>query len=257
MRIVDGNESTVSHLLGIERLEQAIDDRRGQEIRTTPTRSTWSFALADGSTAFRKHRRGRRADARAEWKWLGSLAAAGFRVPGRLLLLEQDTRSVVVMRAVPGRPLSEWILAAVETADARSRLRTYLVGPVAACVRRLHDAGFVHRDLYWNHLFAEEIGEHRPEPAIIDVERVIRPTWIRRRRWLVKDLGALLGSWPAATLPRTLALRFLRSYSGGRLAPGWKRIARAVVRRAWRIRTHRPRYGSPPIWWEGDKVRSP
>ncbi|MGE0142270.1 MAG: lipopolysaccharide kinase InaA family protein [Planctomycetota bacterium] len=234
--------------LGYRDAGDALTDRRGRLVRDTPTRATWEMEVPGLGRVYRKLRDGRSADAVAEWRWLGELASRGFTVPVRILVHRVGNASVLLMRSVPGRALDEWILESAPTGELPRALEKYLVGPVARCVARLHGAGFVHRDLYWNHLFAAEIGSEAAEPALIDVERMRRPWRLRRRRWVVKDLGALLGSWPLAVQPKSLALRFLRTYCGGRLPARWKAFARSILARAHRIRTHVPRYGSPPTW---------
>jgi hypothetical protein len=234
--------------LGYREPGDALTDRRGRLVRHTPTRATWAMDVAGLGRVYRKLRDGRSADAVAEWRWLGELARHGFTVPARIFVHRVGRASVLMMRSVPGRALDEWILESSSAGALPVALQRYLADVVARCVARLHGAGFVHRDLYWNHLFAAEIGADAPEPALIDVERMRRPWRFRRRRWVVKDLGALLGSWPLAVQPRSLALRFLRTYCGGRLPTRWKAFARAILARAHRIRTHVPRHGSPPTW---------
>lgn len=50
---------------------------------------------------------------------------------------------------------------------------------------RLHAAGLHHRDLYLCHFLFDEAGEVR----LIDAARVRKLPWLRRRRWIVKDLA--------------------------------------------------------------------
>lgn len=240
-----------SALLGYRGAADALEDRRGELVRETPTRCTWRTELADGTVVFRKLRTRRARDAEREWRALDTLAELGIRVPRGLLVARSGMGSALVMHACPGPALSDWILARGADAD----LAGCVLGPVLALVRRLHAAGFAHRDLYWNHLLIPDLRAHE-ELALIDVERLVRSR-LRRRRFLEKDLAALLGSWPLAAPPRTLALRFLRGWLGGALGAGWKRLARRVLARARRIREHVPRHGSPPLWRRGESVRSP
>lgn len=228
--------------LGYRSACDVLEDRSGRVVRDVPHRTTYATDSGD-ARVYRKVRTRRGQDAAAEWTALHELARLGVRVPQPVFLARAGDRSAIGMLAVPGRPLSERL--------ASGRLdgstRRFLVERVAAVVRRLHTAGFVHRDLYWSHWFAERIDEDADEPYLIDVERVFRPRW-RRRRWLVKDLAGLVASWPGPHAERALALRFLRAWFGGRLPRDWKRWARAVLRKAARIRRHVPRWGSPPEW---------
>ena len=106
-------------------------------------------------------------------------------------------------------------------------------------LRRLHDRGLCHRDLYWNHLFCATPFTDA-SPVLLDVERVFAPRW-RVRRWVVKDLAALWASVPVPVSGRA-GLRFLRSYLGQSLARH-RRLMLAVIAKAQRIRAHLPRYG--------------
>jgi hypothetical protein len=109
---------------------------------------------------------------------------------------------------------------------------------VAPRVRALHAAGLVYRDLYWNHVVALD-PRGGATPTFLDVERVFRPVW-RRRRWNVKDLAGLASSLPVAVSGSAL-LRFLRAYDSAMARD--RRWVRAIARKAARIRAHAPRFG--------------
>jgi hypothetical protein len=103
----------------------------------------------------------------------------------------------------------------------------------------LHEAGVCYRDLYWNHVFAvDPFGDS--SPTFLDVERVFRPRW-RRRRWVVKDLAGLQASAPT-DVPLRLRLRFLRAYLGEPIA-FHRTFAAAIDRKAARVRRHVPKFG--------------
>jgi hypothetical protein len=196
------------------------------------------YELEDGRRIFCKLRDRRPGDARLEWRWLGELPRLGFRVPQRVLLVHRWNHTAVCTLEVPGRPVQALIARAME-AGQRGVVLAYLSAAVAPLVRRFHGEGLVFRDLYWNHLYAESLGEPRSEPTFIDVERIFRPRW-RWRRWQVKDLAGLLSSLPPSAPPKIL-LRGLHTYLGGRQRP-WRPLARAVIAKAARIRRHRPRW---------------
>ena len=178
-----------------------------------------------------------------KWNWpvwsgprelenLLTLAAAGLRVPRPLAAGERDEgprrRSFVALEALPGTPLEQ---LAPPAAPAARRARTRAV---ADLVRRLHAAGFWHKDLYAGNVFWDEA----QGPGLIDCERVERraggPPW----RWRVKDLAALHGSCgPAWT--RADRLRFLRAYlERPRLDPPARRLLSAIARKARRLVRH-------------------
>ena len=153
-------------------------------------------------------------------------------MPQPVLLWRDGRASALVMHACAGRSLSDWIL----DRGLDGAIVGCVLGPVLDLVKRLHGAGLVHRDLYWNHLLVLDPADRATSPALIDVERVLRPI-VRRQRWLEKDLAGLLGSWPLERIPAVLALRFFRGWLGGALVLDWKRSARAIIWRARRIRS--------------------
>ncbi len=156
-----------------------------------------------------------------------ALAAAGLRVPLPLAAGQEDQglrrRSFVALAALAGTPLDA-LPAPAAPAERRARIED-----VAALARRLHEAGFWHKDLYLCNLF------HAPgEPlGLLDCERVgFRPggpPW----RWRVKDLAALdySATWPT----RAERLRFLRAYLAHPLDEEARRLARAVRAKAARL----------------------
>ena len=102
-------------------------------------------------------------------------------------------------------------------------------------MRRLHESGFVHRDLYLSHIFFEQSREGCVQLALIDLQRVLTPN-LRRQRWFVKDLAALDYSTPPTAASRSDRLRwFLRYRETGRLAEADRAFVRAVVRKSRRI----------------------
>ena len=72
---------------------------------------------------------------------------------------------------------------------------TRLVRQLAALVRRFHQSGFNHRDLYCCHFFLREPSPGQFQIKLIDLQRVQHRRWLRRR-WLVKDLAKLAWSAP-------------------------------------------------------------
>jgi hypothetical protein len=142
-------------------------------------------------------------------------------------------RSVVGLAAAQGRAMDVLLAEALHAGRSAIAAR-FAIECVAPLIARLHGAGLVFRDLYWNHLFAELDGE----PVFIDVHRVLRPRW-RRRRWIVKDLAGLLASLPRG-YSRSACLRFLHRYAARRPP---RALVRAIVAKARRIAAHRPKYG--------------
>ncbi|MEM7201255.1 MAG: lipopolysaccharide kinase InaA family protein [Planctomycetota bacterium] len=239
IRYDDAVEPALRRALGYQNGADAVLDSRGWTVRCTPRCRTVMTSGVAGHTLFRKLHRGRGGE--REWRRLGDLAAAGVAVPARVCVARSRGASLVVMRGVAGRCL-EALLGEVAGDDppARAAAQRYVEEQVLPLLSRLHRAGYCHRDFYTGHVFAQGLGAAAGAPVLIDVERVFRPRW-RRARWRTKDLAAL-----HASLPRWFSgparLRLLRDYLGS-LGPMGRRLARAVDRKAGRMRQRRPRFG--------------
>lgn len=236
LRFAENAEQGVRQGLGYASPDDALWDSRGRTVRCTPRRRTVIGPVLSGQVLFRKYRLG--GNGRREWLLLHRLAGLGFGVPEPVCFASSGSRSVVVTLRVPGRAMDVLLHEAVASSLAGDAIG-YCIECVAPMVRRLHDHGLFHRDLYWNHLFADG-WDPEFEPMVIDVERVFRP-WLRRRRWCVKDLAALEAS-ARGVGSRTDRLRFLIAYHG-LLPSDWKRWVREVGAKADRIVRHRPKYG--------------
>ena len=207
----------------------------GRIVRSVPTR--WTVACeGPAGWLFAKFRRGERARAAAEWRWLHVLPLLGLATPAPVAWVGNGARSMLVTRGVAGRPLAAWIVDAARDGWL-PELCDWACREVAPRVWALHAAGLVYRDLYWQHLFAAD-PRRGSAPTFLDVERVCRVRW-RRRRWLVKDLAGLLASLPVA-IPRRMLLRFARAYFGAPLRRSW---LDDIARKAAQIRAHAPRFG--------------
>jgi tRNA A-37 threonylcarbamoyl transferase component Bud32 len=117
--------------------------------------------------------------------------------------------------------------------------RRVLISELLELVLCLHNAGWVHRDLYLEHVVLARRGE-REALVLLDAGRARAPRAFRRR-WLVKDLAALAHSAPRA-VSRADRLRFLAGWlegvRGSRVE--LRRFARAVERKRRRLARHAP-----------------
>ncbi len=222
----------------IDAAREVLQGRAGTPVRSVPHRRTLRHELADGRCVFCKLRDRRPKDAQVEWHWLHELPRLGFQVSRPVLLTRDGNHSAVCTLGVSGRSLQLLIGEALE-AGGWAEVSAYAEKVVAPVVRRLHRQSLVFRDLYWNHLYAESLEDLSVEPTFIDVERVFRPRWCWRR-WQVKDLAGLVSSLPDSASPRILRRAFL-SYLGASDGQA-RRLSRAVLRKAARIREHQPRY---------------
>ena len=106
-----------------------------------------------------------------------------------------------------------------------------LIRDIAGIVRRFHGAGYNHRDLYCRHFFVKEHASGEREIRLIDLQRVQRRRW-RRRRWIVKDLAQLAWSAPQACIHCKHKIAFLHEYFGvKKFSPKQKRLIRSVIRK--------------------------
>ena len=125
-----------------------------------------------------------------------------------------------------------------ESPPDRLARRRLLVG-VAGFVRRLHEAGVVHRDLYLCHLLlrSDAWAAGDVELGVLDLHRarMLSPV---PAFWRKRDLAALLFSALDAPVHRRAWLRFVRLYSGRPLREAFARDGafwRSVYRRAVRL----------------------
>ncbi len=175
-----------------------------------------------------------------EWTWMQRLAADGIpcALPvafGEQLRGSREVRSAILTAAVPGCSLEHWAARWGETDRARVRR---LVRPLARLVSRLHQCGYVHRDLYLSHIFHDPEAPLEQSLHLIDLQRVFRPLWAGRR-WIVKDLAALDYSVPGSLVYRTDRLRWLTYYLGTpKLDASARRLVYRIVGKTQSIARH-------------------
>ncbi len=202
----------------------------------------------DAQREVRRSGAGARSAAGVEWTWMHRLADDGIAcvrpvAMGEELCGQRELRSAILTEAVPGKSLEQWVTLWTE-ADRPQALA--MVEPLAELVARLHQGGYVHRDLYLSHIFHEPKVSRTPEPTagaltLIDLQRIFRPK-PPMRRWIVKDLAALNFSTPEALISRTRRIRWLTRYLGTRKLDGQaKRLVYEIVGKTQRIAAHERR----------------
>jgi heptose I phosphotransferase len=113
-----------------------------------------------------------------------------------------------------------------------------MVRRVAELTRRMHDAGFNHRDWYLCHIFARVDADGTWDLRVLDLQRVDQRRWLRRR-WIIKDLAALNYSAPPGVITAGDRARFLNAYlNDGRALREHRALIRAIIRKTARIRRH-------------------
>jgi tRNA A-37 threonylcarbamoyl transferase component Bud32 len=229
------------------------------------TSSIWRMEVADGRTVVVK--RHNRAEGRglAHEMLASSRSLAAFR-RGHALLARgiatarpaaaADLRhggavrdTLLLSEAVrDGEPLSDWLRRGPPPAERRRLTRA-----LAQMIRRMHDAGFSHRDLKAPNVLVTPREGPGARPVLVDLDglRGGRHVSARRRARDLMRLSVSLDEWGVAR--RTDRLRFLRAYLGRRGCPAaitilarrpgrtgaarrlrrwWRRIARASARKA-------------------------
>ncbi len=154
-----------------------------------------------------------RSPAELEWRNLVALYGAGVPVPAPLGLgiLPSGDR-LLAMSFVEGRPFATVLgESATQRWDALGRL--------GALVTRMHDAGYIHRDLHIGNLLWTEAG-----PLLLDLQRARRS---RSRSARNRDLGDLDYSlWRHASLADRMRLRAAALV----ISPPFDPAARAALR---------------------------
>ena len=124
----------------------------------------------------------------------------------------------------------------------QTALKRRLIRAAADIARRMHEARLSHRDFYLCHLLVRpaQAGAD-PTLHLIDLQRLTHHRRGIGRRWIIKDLAAMLfSSWPSAAtfirskvFTQTDRMRFARAYfGGGRLTDEQKGLIREVVAKA-------------------------
>ena len=147
-------------------------------------------------------------------------------------------RSYLIVTAVPGCKLEKCVSQFLDdNAEKPEVLWTFTLS-LANLVRKVHEAGYVHRDLYTAHIFLNELDD-RMEMHLIDLGRVFEPK-CRKFRWRVKDLAQLKYSMPRTRWAEKYWDPFMQHYLGepdGRTLRQWNRWIGAKA-----ARMHRRRY---------------
>jgi hypothetical protein len=199
---------------------------------TGRTSEIWRVRMPDGRPAVLK--RDRRAGRRGPGRGLivPTRATAAFRKGHALLARGIATArpaaaadlwrrgavadSLLVTETVDGEPLSDWLRSPRRPPALRRRLARDL----AQMLRRMHDAGFSHRDLKAPNILVSPHEGAGVRPVLVDLDglrQAIRVSAWRRARDLMR-LSVSLDEWGVAR--QTDRLRFLRAYLGRRGCPG-------------------------------------
>ena len=118
--------------------------------------------------------------------------------------------SYIIVTEVPGEKLESIISEFLDDNAATPEAIEAFTLSLADAVSKFHATGYVHRDLYCCHLFADRSGGEF-EFYLIDLARAFRPKW-RATRWMVKDLAQLKFSMPRKRWANPYWDQFMRRY---------------------------------------------
>jgi tRNA A-37 threonylcarbamoyl transferase component Bud32 len=190
----------------------------------------------------------RRSFAGMEREAADRLGAAGINTPHTIACGERwhsvfEHRSFLMTEEVKDSwSLESQLPACFEGAPTREKrqARRDFIRRLASFIRRFHETGFRHRDLYLSHVFCSDEGDF----CLIDLARVSRP--FLRRRFQIKDIAQLHYSAPAESFTQTDRLRFYLAYvNHHRLVSRDKAFIRKVVRKTHQMARHNRKRGNP------------
>ncbi len=126
-----------------------------------------------------------------------------------------------------------------QAASTNLKLRRDFITRLAVFVRKFHETGYRHRDLYFAHIFCSDDGRF----YLIDLARAFRPILLGRR-FRIKDIAQLHYSAAGRSFSNTDRLRFYLRYSTrDRLSRRDKVFLRKVLRKAKRMARHDIKHG--------------
>ena len=224
------------------RLELRDDQRRPRgvylkkhHVRTWLSRLWAKLGIAPGETA-----------GRVEARNVGRMAAHGIDVMhlvayGEKLHADGRLESFVLTEELEGYTQLDHFLSRrfAPLSEQKTRRRDphliTLIRRIAEIAGRFHAAGYNHRDFYCGHFFIREPVPGEFDVKMIDLQRVQRRRFFRRR-WIVKDLAQLVWSAHRDWISGTQKMAFLRHYLGvKKLRPADKRLVRSVLAKQRRM----------------------
>lgn len=158
--------------------------------------------------------RKRRSNSMIELAPIVKLAALGMGVPrpvahGQTWHGLFEWRSFLVTEKIPNaQSLEKQLPECFESSSwSHMKQRRAFIQELAQFVRRFHDLGYRHRDLYLSHIFRDTAGQL----FLIDLARAFQPGLLKRR-FQIKDLAQLNFSLPGYAFSRTDRLRLYLAY---------------------------------------------
>ncbi len=183
----------------------------------------------------------------AEFDAARNLASLGVNTPkvvawGQRWGMLFEKRSFIASEKVPaGESLERKLPEFFNGPDNKDnlKLRREFILQLAAFVRKFHDTGYRHRDLYLCHIFRSGAGRF----YLIDLARAFRPG-LFGERFRIKDITQLHYSAPGGHFSRADRLRFFLAYIGhSKLSSRDKKLIRKIANKAGKMARHDTRHG--------------
>ncbi len=258
-------EDTLSQL-GLNSIDAVFNFTAGENLtkdNLAPYRSRIRFQIESPSTTLflkrynrpplpvqiknRLAARSRVSCASGELLAITNLNASGVKTPKPIAYGQQwhgpiEKRSFIITEKIPEAESLERQLPPsfhTQATPENIRARRRFIKELAAFVRKFHDTGYRHRDLYLSHIFHGNSGAF----YLIDLARTFRPLLLKKR-YRIKDIAQLYYSAPSAQISRTDRLRFYLAYTArSRLTAGDKRFIKKVASKARRMAQHNTKHG--------------
>ncbi|OHB57208.1 MAG: lipopolysaccharide heptosyltransferase II [Planctomycetes bacterium RBG_13_44_8b] len=145
-----------------------------------------------------------------------------------------EKRSFVITKKIPDATSLEQKIPACFFANRR-----VFAENLAAFVRKFHETGYRHRDLYLCHIFCNP----QCRFTLIDLNRVFKPAFFSQR-YRIKDLSQLYYSAPSKIFTKTDRLRFFLAYlQKDKLSKEDKILIKRVKSKTQRMAKHDKRHG--------------
>jgi len=210
-----------SDFMKIEGVE-TITKKRGRTVVTLNVENSKLYLkrhtktkLLDSLKEFIKYKKPV-SNAGLEWKAISELRNFGIQTMPALAMGEKfrwkfwEKQSFLLTEEIKNGKSLEKILETQPGLSFKSRKK--LAERIGDIGRKLHSAGFVHRDFYLGHFYVVGDLNDQYQLHLIDLQRVMPGAKIYNR-WSLKDISALyFSSLPLKEISRTDRLRFLFSY---------------------------------------------
>ncbi len=176
---------------------------------------------------------------RREWENIARLERLGIAAARPVAFGERrfwflEVESFLITENIAGgTPMDDYLVRRFSGDLSKEMLREKraLLWDIGDLVRRLHQAGLTHMDLYLCHIFVRETSQGDKVLHLIDLQRLAK-RWLFKKRWVIKDLAALLYSARHLPLSRTDLMRIFTAYFDGAISEKDRRLLAAALKRA-------------------------